>query len=741
MSPEQARGEVPDARSDLFSLGAVLYEMATGRRPFRGDTPDAVRQTVRHQEPERPRAVNSAVPRALERVILRALEKDVAARWQSAASLAGALRRVDSRRASRLLPTAALAACVLAAGVLAVWLWMKPAAMLAERDAIVIADFENSTGDPAFDGALRQALLSQMGQSRYLSIVSENRVQSVLRAMSRPPGERLERGVALEICQRTGAKAVVAGRIGTLGSRYFVGLEAVGCAGGEALASEYAEAESKERVLAAVGRTVAQMRGRLGESLASIQRPGALPEATTPSLDALKAYSVAVREKVAGNDPTRLLDRAIQLDPDFASAHFTLARTYLGRGWESEGEAAITRAYALRGRANERERLAIEGMYHAFASGDAPQAIAAGMLGLQLYPGDSAVWRWLVPAYARTGELDKALEIARREVKVDADEGGSYHDVALALIGLGRTAEAGDVFARAEARGIRSELFPFVRYILAALNNDFAAMEREAALARGAPFEDRIVMLRAQTAGYFGQLVKARETERCAAQNNLRRVPALSATVALTEALFGLEREAKSRAKAAIQIDRGRRTAAPCALALALSHEPAEAQRIVSELLRSYPNDTLLKGAWSPAVLGAIALNRGDARRALEVANGPVRTGCAVTVLFFIRGVVCLRLGLASDAMAEFGRVIEMRGSLFASGWVDGSAFLYPAAQLGLARALAMAGRVEESRKAYEEFFAGWSRADPDIPILVQARREYAALARASGPAPARTPR
>ncbi|MBM3746459.1 MAG: tetratricopeptide repeat protein [Acidobacteria bacterium] len=623
-------------------------------------------------------------------------------------------------------PTLAVlaAAATTAAAAIAGWLWMRSAPALAERDVIVIADFENQTGEEVFNDALRQALLSQMGQSPYLSLLSEDRIRSALAMMGRASDGPLTRAVAREVCQRVGGKAVLAGSIGRLGSRYFVGLEAVGCAGGEELANEYTEAESKDRVLAALSLTVSKMRGRLGESLASIRKLSVPAEVTTPSLEALRAYSIALTERSKGNDAAPLLERAIQLDPEFAAAHFTLAHVHFRRGQELSAEEAIARAYALRGRASEREKLAIESAYHIITSGDFQQAIVAGTLAAQLYPHDAAARRSAFLPHGLAGEFDKALQIARREIELAPDDAISYFNLAVLLLSSGRTVEARAVLDKAGARSLSDELFPFARYIAAALEGDSAAMEREAEAARGKPYEHRILMLQVQVAGFFGQLAKARETARDASARNVSSGPAIAATVALTEAVFGLEQDAKARAKAALQLDRARRTAATTALTLALTNETVAAEAVLGDLLRRYPNDTLLNSIWSPAVRGVMALKRGDARGAVQAADAPRRSAWPA----YSRGIAYLRLGLASEAAAEFRTIIEQKARLFTSTFVYGAAFAYPAAQVGLARALAMEGKVGASRKAYEEFLAGWSLADSGIPILVQARREYAAL-------------
>ena len=678
MSPEQARGGAVDARSDLFSLGAVLYEMATGRRPFRGDTPEAVLRAVAHLAPERPRSLNPALPRDIERVILKALEKDPQVRWQSAAEMAQAMERIRERRTWPRTTVAGLVG--VAAVVMVLWLSRRPQQRLALRDSIVIADFENRTTEPVFDGALRQALLSQMGQSPYLDIVSENHVDSVLQTMNRNRGERLTRDVGRDVCQRAGGKAVLVGTIGSLGNRYFVGLDAIACASGRLLASEYADAESKGRVLTALSQAASRIRGRLGESLASVTRLSALAEATTPSLEALKIYSLALRERTAGRDALPLIEHAIQVDPSFASAHFTLARIYQGRGLDAEAARAIARAYTLGMRTTERERVAIEGLYHSLVSGDADRGIAVGNLGLQLYPRDPAVWRWLVPAYMRTGEYEQALEVARRQLEVLPEDGSSYFDVALLLITLGRTAEARVVLDQATGRGAASEAIPLARFLIAALAGDVTAIEGLASSNAGKPWEGLTVIAQAQTAGYFGQLAKARGFERDAVERRLLAAPAVMANVALMEAVFGLNGPALSRAETAFKLDSGRRTSESCALASALAGSPDTAEAMLAGLLHRFPDDTMLNRIWVPSIRGAIKLARGDARAAIAVAKSPPNSARSAWPAY-VRGNAYLRLGFAVEAAAEFRRIIAWRPALFGTAVGSGSAFGYPLAE------------------------------------------------------------
>jgi eukaryotic-like serine/threonine-protein kinase len=335
----------------------------------------------------------------------------------------------------------------------------------------------------------------------------------------------------------------------------------------------------------------------------------------------------------------------------------------------------------------------------------------------------------LVASY-KLGDFDQALRVAQREIEVAPDQGRSYFDLAILYVSEGNTREAGAVLDRAQARGAGSDLIPFLRYIIAALNGDAAAMEREAASARGKPFEHRVMISQAQTAGYLGQLGRARDIANYAAAHKMSSAPAAAATVALTEALFGMEREARTRARAAIRLSKARRTAPTCALALALANDAAAAEGILSDLVHRYPNDTSLNRVWLPAVHGAIALGRGNPRRAFEITEvQPHAHGAEWAV--YVQGNACLKLGLADLAAAAFRYILEAKGALFTAAFADaGAAFAYPAAQVGLARALAIEGQFPASRRVYEEFFAGWKQADANIPLLLQARREYARLPR-----------
>jgi tetratricopeptide (TPR) repeat protein len=736
LSPEQARADAVDTRSDIFSLGVVLYELATGRLPFTGQTPAAVLEAVQHRAPSPPRDLNPRLPRGLERVILRALEKDPGRRWPGASEMLDALRQVDrdeearTRRRTRARHGLLVGAAILLA--VAGWrAWKRPAAP-ARRDLVVVADLENATGEAVFDGTLREAVLSRLGESRTIEVASAERVRAALLRSGRAPDALLAPAVAREVCQRLGGKAVVTGSIRSVGARYFLGLDATGCAEGESLGGGYGEAAGKEDVLDMLGTAVSQVQGRLGESLGSLRAVVAPAEATTPSLEALRAYSLALAAKAQGDDALPLLHRALGLDPDFPLAWLTVAQVHFNRGQEGQAEQAISRAYGLRARASERERLMIETVYHQLATGDSEKAIAAGTLAAQLYPADAAARRAAFLPYCMAGELGPAREIALREMSLAPDDGTTYFNLAILHLAEGRAAEAGAVLDAAGARGVSSDLFPFARRLASVLDGGPAEMERAFAPAAGRLFDARTAALQSQTAGYLGQLSRALELAQSAeAREETREVAAVvHSTLAVMEALFGRAPAARDRARNALRLASGRRVVANAALALALAGEPEAAETALAELLRRYPDDKLVQRSWTPAVRGAIALARGDARAALAATADS--DGGAPAWVEYVRATSELQLGRAAEAGSRFRAVAASRTSLFASAAFYGAAAAYPAARVGAARALVRAGQSQAGREEYEAFLALWSRADPDVPLLLEAKREHAALVRAA---------
>jgi tetratricopeptide (TPR) repeat protein len=576
LSPEQARGDAVDTRSDLFSLGVVLYELATDRLPFTGETPEAVLEAVLHRAPFPPRDLNPRLPRGLEHVILRALEKDPGRRWPSAPEMLDALRQVERAEAARARRLSRARGGLLVAAALVVatagWrAWTRPAAAPARRDLVVVADLDNATGEAVFDGGLREALRSQLGESRTIEVASAERVRAALLRSGRAPDTPLDRAMAREVCQRLGGKAVVTGSIRSVGARYLVGLDATGCADGESLGSGYGEAAGKEQVLGMLGTAVSQVRSRLGESLGSMRTVAAPAEATTPSLEALRAYSLALAAKTRGDDALPLLQRALELDPGFPLAWLTVAQVRFNRGQEAKAEQAISRAYGLRARASERERLMIETVYHQLATGDSEKAIAAGTLAAQLYPADAAARRAAFLPYCMAGDLGPAREIALRETSLAPDEGVTYFNVAILHLAEGRAAEAGAVLDAAGARGVSSELFPFARRLASVLEGNPAEIERVFAPAAGQPLDARTAALQAQTAGYLGQLSRALELAQTAeAHEETREVAAVvHSALALMEALFGRAPEARGRARSALRLASGQRVVANAARARA----------------------------------------------------------------------------------------------------------------------------------------------------------------------------
>jgi tetratricopeptide (TPR) repeat protein len=762
MSPEQARGAKLDRRTDLFSFGAVLYEMATGKMAFSGNTSAVVHDAILNRQPVPVARFNTELPAKLEQVISKSLEKDRERRYQSAAAIRTDLQRVKghsgwsaleagtttvnaspqrlARSQARIFRSVVVTATLFLAIALALGLWLRfvrNTAVLKNGDTLVVGDFMNTSGNQIFDGTLEEALKIYLGQSPYLNVWSDQKTKATRDSMGIPTSQPLTDQLAMQVCQRLGAAAEIAGSISGPPGHYLLTLRARSCQTGKTIAKFSEQAQTPDMTivsLARLGYSLRRAAGEPSETLNRLNQP--LDTATTSSIAAMKAFADGRRASTEKDDPAAIpfYSSAIELDPNFAQAHASLGAVYTNLDRPDDAVPEFRKAFELRDRVGERERFDFASRYYLQVTGELENANQSYLAWLKDYPHDYAPHGNLGANYVILGKYQDAIVELRAALRIKPNNASAYANLIGCYLALDRPEEAKAAVKEAQGRNLDGAVLRFAQYLIAFMQKDQTGMAAQLSWAKGSPgAEDLLLSAQSDSEAYYGRLSRAREFSSLAVtsanhSDAAETAAGWRANEALREVEFGNAARGRQAAREAEALFIGSRDVEIiAALTYARAGDSDKADKLAEHLERGSALDIMITRYWLPAIRAAIALDKADPKRALELL-GPVYDLAQpppfqVTTMYpvYLRGLAYMQEGLSPQAAVQFERIINHPGLIV-------NFPLASLAKLQFARATARSGNAAAAQKAYEEFFAVWKDADPDIPILKQAKLEYAKL-------------